>query len=131
MSTVTLLKWKHDAPEFMEAVGVCREVGIGLYESELNKRALAGKEDPGSANLLKLKLQSVDDAYRDKRESNVTVFNIANSEAVGPVLGAWQRRRVIEGEAAEVVQGTPSPTSEAAAPIEQADEPPAMATGGG
>ncbi|NOT21753.1 MAG: hypothetical protein HOP22_03370 [Nitrospiraceae bacterium] len=81
--------------DFKEAMESARGIGektvLALLEEEIQRRALAGKEDPGSPNLLMFRTKRLDPAYRD----NATV----SVNAVGPV-------------AIQLNFGTPLPTQQ-------------------
>ena len=111
VSPQAVFNWKAKYPEFREACAQAAAWGFGaVFEAELHTRAVAGKSDPGSMRALELVVKSRDDAYREKRESNVTVFNVKDSATLGGVLGVWQGRRTIEGEATPVDNPSPSDT---------------------
>lgn len=66
---------------FKAAMESARSIGektiLALLETEIQRRALAGKEDPGSPNLLMFRTKRLDPAYRDNA--------VVNVNAVGPV----------------------------------------------
>lgn len=67
--------------DFKAAMESARAIGektvLALLEEEIQRRALAGKEDPGSPNLLMFRTKRLDPAYRENA--------VVNVNAVGPV----------------------------------------------
>ena len=67
--------------DFKQAMESARAIGektvLATLEEEIQRRALAGKEDPGSPNLLMFRTKRLDPAYRENA--------IVSVNAVGPV----------------------------------------------
>jgi hypothetical protein len=73
--------WCEVDQDFKQAMESARAIGektvLALLEEEIQRRALAGKEDPGSPNLLMFRTKRLDPAYRENAVVSVS--------AVGPV----------------------------------------------
>ena len=69
--------WCDVDPAFREAMESARSIGehvaLATLETEIQRRALAGKEDPGSTNLLMFRTKRLDPRYRDNVAVNVQV----------------------------------------------------------
>ena len=87
--------WCEVDQDFKQAMESARAIGektvLALLEEEIQRRALAGKEDPGSPNLLMFRTKRLDPAYRENA--------IVSVNAVGPV-------------AIQLNFGTPLPTKQ-------------------
>ena len=91
----TPYNWCEVDQDFQRAMESARAVGekviLAKLEEEIQRRALSGKEDPGSANLLMFRTKRLDPAYRENAVVSVS--------AVGPV-------------AIQLNFGTPLPTKQ-------------------
>jgi hypothetical protein len=69
--------WCEMDSAFRTAMESARAIGektvLALLEDEIQRRALAGKEDPGSPNLLMFRTKRLDPRYRDNVSVNVQV----------------------------------------------------------
>lgn len=77
----TPYQWCEVDLDFKEAMESARAIGektlLATLEEEIQRRALAGKDDPGSPNLLMFRTKRLDPAYRENA--------IVSVNAVGPV----------------------------------------------
>lgn len=77
----TPYQWCEVDQDFKQAMESARALGektvLACLEEEIQRRALAGKEDSWSANLLMFRTKRLDPSYRDNAQVNVN--------AVGPV----------------------------------------------
>ncbi|THJ19197.1 MAG: hypothetical protein CAF45_016320 [Nitrospira sp. CG24E] len=69
--------WCEVDQDFRVAMESARSIGehvsLATLEAEIQRRALAGKEDPGSTNLLMFRTKRLDPRYRDNVAVNVLV----------------------------------------------------------
>lgn len=67
------------------------QIGAGLFEQELMRRALAGPGDRGSIRALELVAKSRMPEYRDKHQQEITVRHQAD-ESMRSVIDGWQQQ---------------------------------------
>lgn len=90
-------RWAKVDPEFREAMELCKQYGTAfVYESELERRALAGSDDRGSMRALELVVKARDASYRDKSQVEVAHV-IAAQNAEAQLTSGWRDVTPIEG----------------------------------
>lgn len=75
-------------PDLAALLTQCEQIGFGLYELELQKRALAGDQDRGSIRALEIVAKSRRAEYREKSAIAIDVIHRAEQSA-SRLVGGW------------------------------------------
>ena len=98
----THYEWLKTDPDYAEAFEVAKKQYIEKLEAELDKRALAGKQDPHSHILLMFRLKKLDPRYRDgahiqvNQNQAIQVNNMTLEERRARVKAMIKRVQAVE-----------------------------------
>lgn len=89
ISQEKLIGWCKADKELATLLVHCEQLGTGVFEHELFRRALAGDEDKGSMRALEMVAKARMPEYRDKVQQQIDVVHHA-TQAMDSAIDGWQ-----------------------------------------